>query len=150
MRSAIHIHHNQRKEALLKRFAVSLLICAFSVIMIAELSSALVIQFHSQRIQINVEDTPKLGNKTTFNRNHRQAVFDSFQPINGINFPRIFKKTAAASRLRFNSNSTSKPQKSRSGSRHYRQVRTGRTRLYHPDQRDWTRAVRISAYSIPS
>ena len=41
----------------MKRFAVSLLICAFSVIMIAEISSALIIQFHSKQIQTKEEDT---------------------------------------------------------------------------------------------
>ena len=48
----------------MKRFAVSLLICAFSVIMIAQLSSALIIQSHSKQIQINEEDTLEIGIKT--------------------------------------------------------------------------------------
>ena len=64
----IQIHHNQRKEALLKRFTVYLLTCAFSAILIAELSSALIIQSHSQQIQTNNEEnTLELGIKTLKN-----------------------------------------------------------------------------------
>ena len=68
--------------------------CAFSAIMIAELSSALIIQSHSQQIQINKEDIPELGTKTLKNWFHRQIDFGSFQPIIDTYFPRIFKKTA--------------------------------------------------------
>ena len=66
----IQIHHNLRKEALLKRITVCLLTCAFSAIMISELSSALIIKSHSQKIQINEEDIPKLGIKTLKNWFH--------------------------------------------------------------------------------
>jgi hypothetical protein len=62
--------------------------------MIAQLSSALIIQSHSKQIQINEEDIPELGIKTLKNWFHRQIVFGSFQPIKGINFLSIFKKTA--------------------------------------------------------
>jgi hypothetical protein len=62
--------------------------------MIIELSSALIIQSHSQLIQINEEDIPELGIKSLKNWFHRQIVFGSFQPIIGTYFPRIFKKTA--------------------------------------------------------
>jgi len=89
----IQIHHNQRKEALLKKSVVCLLTCAFSAIMISELSSALIIKSHSEQIQITEEDTPELGIKTPINRNHRQALLVAFQPINGTYFPRTFKKT---------------------------------------------------------
>ena len=78
----------------MKRFAVSLLTYALCVIMITELSSALIIQSHSQQIQINEEDIPELGIKTLKNWFHRQIDFSSFQPIIDIYFPRIFKKTA--------------------------------------------------------
>ena len=78
----------------MKRFTVCLLTCAFSAIMIAELSSALIIQSHSQQIQINKEDIPELGIKTLKNWFHRQIDFGSFQPINDTYFPRTFKKTA--------------------------------------------------------
>ena len=90
----IQIHHNQRKEALLKKSVVCLLSCAFSAILITELSSAIIIQSHSEKIQISKEDIPESGIKTLKNWFHRQIDFGSFQPINGINFPRIFKKTA--------------------------------------------------------
>ena len=79
----------------MKRFAVSLLICAFSVIMIAQLSSALIFQFHSKQIQTNnEEDILELGIKTPFSWFHRQVDFGIFRPINDIYFPRTFKKTA--------------------------------------------------------
>jgi hypothetical protein len=65
--------------------------------MIAELSSALIIQSHSQQVQIHEEDIPELGIKTLKNWFHRQIDFGIFQPINGINFPGIFKKTAIIS-----------------------------------------------------
>jgi len=78
----------------LRNFTVCLLTCAFSAIMISELSSALIINSHSQQVQIHKEDIPKLGIKTLKNWFHRQIDFGSLQPINGINFPRIFKKTA--------------------------------------------------------
>ena len=90
----LHIHQNQRKEVLLKRFAVSLLICAFSVIMIAEISSALIIQFHSKQIQISKEDTLEIGIKTPIKWFFRQVDLDTFQPIIDTYFPGIFKKTA--------------------------------------------------------
>ena len=44
----------------MKRFNVMNLICAFSAILITELSSALIIQSHNQQIQINEEDIPEL------------------------------------------------------------------------------------------
>ena len=62
--------------------------------MIAQLSSALIIQFHSQQIQINEEDTLEIGIKTPINWFFRQVDFGSFQPIIDTYFPRIFKKTA--------------------------------------------------------
>jgi len=87
-------HYNQRKEALLRKFTVCVLSCAFSTLLIIELSSALTIQSHSQQIQIHEEDALKLGTRTLKNWFHRQIVFGSLQPINGIDIPRIFKKTA--------------------------------------------------------
>ena len=79
----------------MKRFAVSLLICAFSVIMITELSSALIVQSHSKQIQTyNEEDTLELGIKTPIKWFFRQVDFGIFQPIIDTYFPRIFKKTA--------------------------------------------------------
>ena len=78
----------------MKRFAVIALTCAFSVIMIAGLSSALITQSHSQQAQINEENTPELGKKTPYNRFHRQASLGAFQPINETYSPRTFKKTA--------------------------------------------------------
>ena len=78
----------------MKRFVISALTCALSVIMIAELSSALIIQFHSKQIQINEEDTLELGIKTPINWLFRQVDFASFQPIIDNYLPRIFKKTA--------------------------------------------------------
>jgi len=94
METNYHIDQNQRKEALLKRFTLCLLTCAFSAIMIAELSSALIIQSHSQQIQIHEEDIPELGIQTLKNWFYRQARFGIFQPIIDTYFPRIFKKTA--------------------------------------------------------
>ena len=78
----------------MKRITVCLLTCAFSAIMISELSSALIIQSHSQQVQISKEDIPELGTKTLKNRIHRQAPFGAFQPINDTYFTRTFKKTA--------------------------------------------------------
>ena len=78
----------------MKRFAVSALTSALSVIMIAELSSALIVQSHSKKIQIHEEDTLELGIKTSIKWCFRSVDFGNFQPISGINFPRIFKKTA--------------------------------------------------------
>ena len=78
----------------MKRITVCLLTCAFSAIMISELSSALIIKSHSEQIQINEKDIPESGIKTLKNWFHRQIVFGSFQPINGTYFPRTFKKTA--------------------------------------------------------
>jgi hypothetical protein len=71
-----------------------ILTCAFSALLIAEISSVLIIQFQSKQFETNKEDTPELGKKTPYNRNHRQARFGIFQPINSTYFPRIFKKTA--------------------------------------------------------
>jgi hypothetical protein len=87
-------HPLQRKEALLRKLTVCLLTCAFSAIMISELSSAIIIQSHSEKIQISKEDIPELGIQTLKKWFHRQIVFGSSQPIIGINFPGIFKKTA--------------------------------------------------------
>jgi hypothetical protein len=67
---------------------------ALCVIMIAQISSALVIQSNSKQIQINEEDTLELGIKTPIKCFFRQIDFDSFQPIIDTYFPRIFKKTA--------------------------------------------------------
>jgi hypothetical protein len=78
---------------LLKRFAVSALTCALCVILITELSSALIVQSHSKQIQINEEDIPELGTKTPIKWFYRQIDFGSFQPIIDTYFPRIFKKT---------------------------------------------------------
>jgi hypothetical protein len=44
------------------------LTCAFSALLITKLSSALIIQFHSQQVQIKEEDTQELGKKTSYNR----------------------------------------------------------------------------------
>ena len=62
--------------------------------MIAQLSSAIIIQSHSQQIQINEEDIPESGIKTLKNWIYRQVRFGTFQPIIDTYFPRIFKKTA--------------------------------------------------------
>ena len=62
--------------------------------MISELSSAIIIQSHSEKIQISKEDIPELGIKTLKNWFHRQIDIGSFQPINVTYFPRTFKKTA--------------------------------------------------------
>jgi len=78
----------------LKRTAVRLFTIALSVIMIAELSSALIIQSHSNNIQIKEEDTLELGIKTPIKWFFRQCDFSSFRPIIDTYFPRIFKKTA--------------------------------------------------------
>jgi hypothetical protein len=78
----------------LKKSVVCLLTCAFSAIMISELSSAIIIQSHSEKIQINEKDIPELGIKTLKNWFHRQIDIGSFQPINVTYFPRTFKKTA--------------------------------------------------------
>ena len=79
----------------MKRFTVSLLTCALCVIMIAQLSSALIVQSHSKQIQINEEDTTlELGIKTPIKWFYRQIDLGSFQPKIGTYFPRIFKKTA--------------------------------------------------------
>ncbi len=78
----------------MRKITVCLLTCAFSAIIIAELSSALIIQSHSQQIQIHKEKIPELGIKTLKNWFHRQIDFGRLQPITGINISRIFKKTA--------------------------------------------------------
>ena len=78
----------------MKRFAVYLLIFALCVIMIAQLSSALIVQSHSKQIQLNDEDTLELGIKTPINWFFRQVDFGTFQPIIDTYFPRILKKTA--------------------------------------------------------
>ena len=78
----------------MRKLVVCLFTCAFSAIMIVQLSFALVIQSHSQQIQIHKEDIPELGTKTLKNWFHRQIDFGTFQPIKGINFLSIFKKTA--------------------------------------------------------
>jgi hypothetical protein len=62
--------------------------------MIAELSSALIVQSHSKQIQTKEEDTLEIGIKTPVNWFFRQVDFGIFQPIIDIYFPRIFKKTA--------------------------------------------------------
>ena len=77
----------------MKKSVVCLLTCAFSAIMITELSSALIIKSHSEQIQISKEDIPESGIKTLKNWFHRQIVFGSFQPINDTYFPRTLKKT---------------------------------------------------------
>jgi hypothetical protein len=91
---ATHNHHIQRKEALLGKITICLLTCAFSAIMITELSSTLIIKSHSEQIQIKEEDTPELATKTLIKWFYRQVVIVSFQPITGINFPGTIKKTA--------------------------------------------------------
>jgi hypothetical protein len=70
------------------------LTCAFSAILITELSSALIIQSHSQQIQIHEEDIPELGTKTPIKWFFRHIDFGIFQPIITSYFPRMFKKTA--------------------------------------------------------
>jgi hypothetical protein len=71
------------------------LTCAISAILITELSSALIIQSHSEQIQIKEEDIPELSNKTLKKWFHRHINFGIFQPIITRYFPRMFKKTAA-------------------------------------------------------
>ena len=78
----------------MKRFTVCLLTCAFSAILIAELSSALIIQSHNKYVQINEQDIPELGTRTLISWFHRQIEFGSFQPIIDTYLPRIIKKTA--------------------------------------------------------
>ena len=78
----------------MRKFTVCLLIFAFSAIMIAQLSSALIVQSYSKMIQIHKEDIPEFGTKTPINWFYRQARFGIFQPIIDTYFPRIFKKTA--------------------------------------------------------
>ncbi len=78
----------------MKRFVVIALTCTLCVILITELSSALIVQSHSKRIQINEEDTLEIGIKTPVKWFFRQVDFASFQPIIDTYFPRIFKKTA--------------------------------------------------------
>ena len=65
----------------MKRFAVSILIFAFSVIMITELSSAPIVHAHSKQVQINEEDIQELGTRTLISWFHRQIDFGTFQPI---------------------------------------------------------------------
>jgi hypothetical protein len=77
----------------LRKITVCLLTCAFSAIMITELSSALIIQSHSQQVQIHEEDIQELGTKTLKNWFHRHIDFGIFQPIIDTYFPRTFKKT---------------------------------------------------------
>ena len=77
----------------MKKSVVCLLTCAFSAIMISELSSAIIIQSHSKKIQITEEDIPELFIKTLKNWFNRQIDFGSFQPIIDNYFPRTFKKT---------------------------------------------------------
>jgi hypothetical protein len=81
----------------LKRFAVMILTCAFSALLIAEISSVIIVKFHSQQFQINEKDISELSTRTLKNWFHRQIDFGSFQPITGINFPRTFKKTTFSS-----------------------------------------------------
>ena len=78
----------------MRKLVVCLFTCAFSAILITELSSALIIQFHSQQIQTSEEDIPELGTKTLKNWFHRHVDFGTFQPIITSYFPRMFKKTA--------------------------------------------------------
>ena len=78
----------------MKRFTVIALTCALCIIMIAELSSALIIQSHSQQIQIHEEDTLEIGIKTPIKWFYRQVDSGIFQPIISNYLPRIFKKTA--------------------------------------------------------
>ena len=143
----------KERRRVIEKITVCLLTCAFSAIMIAELSSALIIQSHSQKIQINEEDTLELGIKTLINWFFRQVVFGIFQPIIDTYFPRIFKKTALSSRHRFSFN---RPSKYQCCSRPYRQVRSGWVPLYHPNPRDRTALYQRSlsgcviSTSIPS
>ena len=78
----------------MKKSVLCVLSYAFSALLIAQLSSSLIIQSNSKQIQIHEEDTLKLGTKILINWIHRQIVLGSLQPITSINFPRIFKKTA--------------------------------------------------------
>ena len=78
----------------MKRFTVYLLTCSLCIIMIAELSSALIVQSHSKQIQTNLEDTLEIGIETPIKWFYRQFDFSSYQPIIGDYLPRIFKKTA--------------------------------------------------------
>lgn len=78
----------------MKRFAVMILTCAFSALLIAEISSVLIIQFHSKQFETKKEDTIEIGIKTPIKLFFMQVDLGSFQPIIGDYFPRIFKKTA--------------------------------------------------------
>ena len=81
----------------MKRFAAILLTCALAAVLIAELSSALFVQFPNQQIQTNnEEDTLDIGIKTPIKWFFRQARFGNFQLINCTYFPRTFKKTAVS------------------------------------------------------
>ena len=79
----------------MKRFAVRVFTYALCVVLIAELSSALIVQSHSKQIQTNnEEDTLELGIKTPIKWFFRQIDSGIFQPIIDTYFLRIFKKTA--------------------------------------------------------
>ena len=69
-----------------------ILTCAFSAILITELSSALIIQSHSKLVQINEENIPELGTKILINWFHRHIDLGTFQSIIDTYFHRIFKK----------------------------------------------------------
>ena len=62
----------------MRKFTVYLLTCAFSALLITELSTALIVQSHSQQIQINEEDTLEIGIKTPINWFYRQFVFGTY------------------------------------------------------------------------
>ena len=94
MWSTIHAPYIQWKEELLKKSAICLLVYTITAILIIELSPVLIVNSHSQQIQNSQEDIHlNLGNKTTFNRNHRQASFAAFRPITDAYLLRLFKKT---------------------------------------------------------
>jgi hypothetical protein len=79
----------------LRKITGCLFTCAFSAILITELSSALIVQSHSEQIQIHEEeDTLEIGIKTPIKWFFRQIDLSSFQPIISNYLPNIFKKTA--------------------------------------------------------
>ena len=62
----------------MRKIIFCLLICVISAILITELSSALIIQSHSEQIQISKENIPELGTKIPKNWFHRQIDFGTY------------------------------------------------------------------------
>ncbi len=64
----------------MKRFAVRVFTYALCVIMIAQLSSALIVQFHSKQIQFNEEDNPSTIFVFRFAQHHLAFVISRKGP----------------------------------------------------------------------